>query len=704
MAQQIINTGVADKGNGDPIRTAFTKVNANFTELFNHVSAGVVIGTTPPEAPGEGDLWWDPESGRMYVSYEANWVDASPVDGVGATNDLGKFIVNGGNTLATVNDLVPGVFGGYNINLDPGGESSAGISIPSVGNQQSGGTLQIFNNDSSGGKIMMTTYGGMTVSSARGTLGLGLDLEAPGTPDHFHVAFETSNSFIPTADLYFGDDYNYLQLVNTAQGVFIGTNNRTGGDQHQWRFQTNGETVFPGALRVLSGDNKTGIAFAPTINGSISGSLNINSSSHMVADASGGFVASASGMNRLTAYVADTTLIAGNDLYLKSNKSASECVWTFGNDGGLKFPKTGNFTPTTEIYTTSGGDQYVLESYYAEGRGSGTYLKLDADSGIVTIQSGGTSKQWQFGADGSLITPGTISAKATLALETIDLDTVYDQYLATVEILANEFLIADYTGQGYPASKDSYAALVRAKALNPLIPDAWLPMAMTLRNAYFTWAASSITLTVDGGGFVIANGGGVSWRFDEATGLRFPDNTYQTTAFVGSATRLLSPNTNYNLTANNYGVQTNSPVKWMEGTDERVILNYVSGDDRFVIATSPASNTKYWYFGDDGTLTLPSGAGFGLGETGQLKVNDGTTLSLDLRDSSGRGFYTNSDGFTLRSNGSNNWMFKSIGTLNLPNFGAVPGAGDGAVGDICRNGDDLYFKTSSGWATIGLTL
>ena len=35
MAQQNINIGTsANKGVGDPIRTAFTKVNANFTELY----------------------------------------------------------------------------------------------------------------------------------------------------------------------------------------------------------------------------------------------------------------------------------------------------------------------------------------------------------------------------------------------------------------------------------------------------------------------------------------------------------------------------------------------------------------------------------------------------------------------------------------------------------------------------------------------
>ena len=35
MAKQTINLGTADKGNGDPLRVAFDKVNQNFTELYN---------------------------------------------------------------------------------------------------------------------------------------------------------------------------------------------------------------------------------------------------------------------------------------------------------------------------------------------------------------------------------------------------------------------------------------------------------------------------------------------------------------------------------------------------------------------------------------------------------------------------------------------------------------------------------------------
>lgn len=40
MAKQIINIGTADKGDGDPIRTAFTKVNSNFTELYSALGLG----------------------------------------------------------------------------------------------------------------------------------------------------------------------------------------------------------------------------------------------------------------------------------------------------------------------------------------------------------------------------------------------------------------------------------------------------------------------------------------------------------------------------------------------------------------------------------------------------------------------------------------------------------------------------------------
>ena len=48
MTRKIINVGVADKGNGDPIRVAFSKANDNFAELYNILSnntGGSIITT-----------------------------------------------------------------------------------------------------------------------------------------------------------------------------------------------------------------------------------------------------------------------------------------------------------------------------------------------------------------------------------------------------------------------------------------------------------------------------------------------------------------------------------------------------------------------------------------------------------------------------------------------------------------------------------
>ena len=38
----------------------------------------VTVSDTAPSNPGVGDLWYDEISGRLYVFYDASWIDASP--------------------------------------------------------------------------------------------------------------------------------------------------------------------------------------------------------------------------------------------------------------------------------------------------------------------------------------------------------------------------------------------------------------------------------------------------------------------------------------------------------------------------------------------------------------------------------------------------------------------------------------------------
>ncbi len=79
MVQQIINVGIANKGNGDPLRSAFVKVNNNFNELYSLLTNVTTVGANPPETPNEGELWWDAISGNLYIYYEGAWTPASVI-------------------------------------------------------------------------------------------------------------------------------------------------------------------------------------------------------------------------------------------------------------------------------------------------------------------------------------------------------------------------------------------------------------------------------------------------------------------------------------------------------------------------------------------------------------------------------------------------------------------------------------------------
>lgn len=79
MTQQVINVGIADKGNGDPIRTAFVKANNNFTELYSLLNNASTVSSTPPNGPNEGELWWDTNDGNLYIYYNGAWAPASVI-------------------------------------------------------------------------------------------------------------------------------------------------------------------------------------------------------------------------------------------------------------------------------------------------------------------------------------------------------------------------------------------------------------------------------------------------------------------------------------------------------------------------------------------------------------------------------------------------------------------------------------------------
>jgi hypothetical protein len=80
MTLYTVNTGNGPNSHdGDSLRTAFNKINANFSQI-NTGSLGAVLVQSPsvPQGYGPGTLWYDTESGRTYIYYNNSWVDSNP--------------------------------------------------------------------------------------------------------------------------------------------------------------------------------------------------------------------------------------------------------------------------------------------------------------------------------------------------------------------------------------------------------------------------------------------------------------------------------------------------------------------------------------------------------------------------------------------------------------------------------------------------
>ena len=111
MTQQIINVGQANKGNGDPLRTAFIKVNQNFTELYNAIESGtgnidlsavdqhIIPATDSTYDLGSPDKQWR----SLYVSTDTVYIDNVPITVSNNTLVVGD--VNNRVTLATLDDV-----------------------------------------------------------------------------------------------------------------------------------------------------------------------------------------------------------------------------------------------------------------------------------------------------------------------------------------------------------------------------------------------------------------------------------------------------------------------------------------------------------------------------------------------------------------------------------------------------------------------
>jgi hypothetical protein len=96
--------------------------------------------------------------------------------------------------------------------------------------------------NSDGTNLVAADDQGVAMTTVRGTVQFGYNLETPGVPSHFHI-----NKLDQTFDLFFGDDFNYLHLpAGTGYGgsPVIGANDGSSG-QKLWTFGQDGNLTFP---------------------------------------------------------------------------------------------------------------------------------------------------------------------------------------------------------------------------------------------------------------------------------------------------------------------------------------------------------------------------------------------------------------------------------------------------------------------------
>jgi hypothetical protein len=78
VTKKIINIGAQENDrSGDLIRTAFDKINQNFTELYSGLPM-LSVGSVPPTGSHTvGEQWWDSTDGNSYIWYDGAWIPST---------------------------------------------------------------------------------------------------------------------------------------------------------------------------------------------------------------------------------------------------------------------------------------------------------------------------------------------------------------------------------------------------------------------------------------------------------------------------------------------------------------------------------------------------------------------------------------------------------------------------------------------------
>jgi hypothetical protein len=392
---------------------------------------------------------------------------------------------------------------------------------------------------------------------------------------------------------------------------------------HNWIFDANGTTTFPGGGHISATKGGTALDAGYGYNTSLTTFYaNANYAACVTGDAQTGTL-------NITAY---------ND----GGPNPSR-VWSFDKTGNLTLPAGGDILDSTGASVLGGGGAADTGNIVF----SGSSMGLDegsAEAADTYINISPNGEGWAY-----LQLPNDTSANIT--------DTRLWNAAGNVEIGTGDFsnLGESYTWNfnkdgslTFPGGNITIASNILGSGT-----DAMLGSANAAVGVIAQGESGSIGLQWSDTGVDVGLGSNIAGVVVNSPGGSTPGTVHIVTGVIGSQYTW------------EFGADGNLTVPSNIGSTQASGLTVGSNYNVRIVADQTDSDHT-WTFGTDGSLTMPNGAKIGLGDAYQFATDNTVVTAVDMRDTSGRGFYTDSNGYTLRSSGEKNWGFGTTGILTLP--------------------------------------
>jgi hypothetical protein len=375
MSKKIIRTGTTADPTGDSLKNAFTKVNDNFTELYN--ALGLDADTLNLGAfEFTGSVMTTTDSSAIVIDQSTTITSNLSVGGdilpqTALGGDLGSSTLPWRSLYVSNNTIY---IGGTAIGVDANGQltvSGSQVNAPSSTLVNGAKTVSLDANGNltfpQGTLLGYSDPGGFIIN---GAVDKDIAIYTYNGADAHGWTFGTDGSLTLPGDIKSNGNINID--INLSDSTL-----------RRWQFGEDGHLTLPGGSTIAEVGPFGVLQITPRGGANAYQALMI----YPWATAEGDQIHLASGdPTTVDLYLGD------NDQYVKIEKNGGDVVigtntntkqWTFGTDGGLTFP-----------------DSTVQSTAYIPGD-----IRSEGDINIDINLSDSTLRRWQFGEDGSLTLP-----------------------------------------------------------------------------------------------------------------------------------------------------------------------------------------------------------------------------------------------------------------------------------------------------------